>query len=85
MTLNLKNPEVHRVASELARMRRVSITQAVLDAVRKDLERELQSQHSRSLAEELVEIGQRCASNIRPRMKSSDHGRLLYDRKGLPK
>ena len=40
MALNIKNPEVHALAAELAELRKVSVTQAVLEAVRNELSRE---------------------------------------------
>ena len=85
MALNIKNHEVHELASELARLRNVSLTQAVLDAVRHELEREKDRRRERSLADELLEIGRRCASHVAGGVSSADHGALLYDGEGLPR
>ncbi|HEX9867242.1 MAG TPA: type II toxin-antitoxin system VapB family antitoxin, partial [Candidatus Tectomicrobia bacterium] len=37
MTLNIKNPETHRLATELARLTGETLTQAVTEAVRERL------------------------------------------------
>ena len=83
MSLNIKNPEAYRLATELARLRKVSTTQAVVDAVRNDLERERKRRSG--LAAKLVETGRRCAAHIQEPTNSRDHADLLYDAHGLPK
>jgi antitoxin VapB len=40
MALNIKNPETEKLARELARRRRTGITEAVTEALRKEVERE---------------------------------------------
>jgi antitoxin VapB len=40
MALNIKNPETEKLARELARRRKTGITEAVTDALRKEVERE---------------------------------------------
>lgn len=85
MTMNIKNPEAHRLATELSRLRGVSLTQAVTDAVRLELEREKRGRRTRGLAAQLLEIGQRCAAHMQHPVAAKDHARLLYDRAGLPK
>ena len=85
MTLNIKNPEVHTLASELARLRQVSVTQAVLDAVRNELDREQGQRRKDQIGRELMEIGKRCAAHVKGRASSRDHATLLYDRRGLPR
>jgi antitoxin VapB len=40
MALNIKNPETEKLARELARRRKQGITEAVTDALRKEVERE---------------------------------------------
>ena len=42
MSLNIKNEEAQALAVELAWLRKVSVTKAVLDAVRHELAREKQ-------------------------------------------
>ena len=84
MALNIKNPEVHRLASELARLRDVSVTRAVLDAVQHELAREKGRRNS-PLKDQLLAIGKRCAAHIKKPTTSGDHARLLYDDRGLPR
>ena len=54
-TLNIKDPEVHRLANELARRRGTSATGAVREALREALEREKASRAG--MADRLMEIG----------------------------
>ena len=61
------------------------MTRAVLDAVRNDLDREMRARRRVGLAEELMEIGRRCAESIDPARRFDDHATLLYDERGLPK
>jgi len=83
MSLNIKNPEADRLVSALARLTGESKTQAVVQALRERLERQLQNQRQESLAAELLEIGRRCAAA--GRNDTRDHGDFLYDEQGLPR
>jgi antitoxin VapB len=85
MSLNIKNPEAHQLATELARLRGVSVTQAVLDAVRDGLVREKERRKPGALTEELLAIAQRCAAHMQPGFTSADHADLLYDEQGMPR
>ena len=85
MALNIKNPEVHAVATELAQIRKVSLTQAVLEAVRHELAREKNRRRKTRLGEQLMEIGKRCAAHVGGRVSSKDHAAMLYDSRGLPR
>ena len=84
MSLNIKNKEAHKLASQLARLTGENMTEAVTKAVRERLER-LQSQRGSGLADRLVRIGKDCATHLKEPFRSADHGELLYDDKGLPK
>lgn len=85
MSLNIKNPEAHELATALAALRGVSVTKAVTEALRHELDRE-QSVHRKSgMARELVEIGKRCAVHIKAPVSSADHATMLYDERGLPR
>ena len=78
-TMNIKDPEVHRLAHELATKRHTSATGAVRDALREALQRE---EHSREgLSDWLMEIGRRSATRPEPFLTDED----LYDDHGLPK
>ncbi len=84
MSMNIKNEEVHRMAAELAQLRGVSLTQAVKDAVQRDLEREKNQHKKKGLAKELMEIGRRFSASLNGE-PLEDHGTFLYDERGLPK
>jgi len=82
MSLNIKNQEAHRLATELARRTGESLTEAVTQALRERLER---VEPPDGLAQELLEIGRDCAARLDPSVRSLDHGELLYDERGLPR
>ena len=84
MSLNIKNKEAHKLASQLAKLTGENMTEAVTKAVRERLDR-LRSQRGSGLADRLVRIGKDCATHMREPFRSADHGDLLYDDKGLPK
>ena len=84
MTLRIKNEKTHQMAQELATLTGESITVAVREAVRERLDR-VKSSSKRGLAERLLRIGRECAAHMKEPFKSSDHGELLYDERGLPK
>jgi antitoxin VapB len=85
MAMNIKNPEAHHMAQELAELRGLSITQAVTEAIREGLDREKRRHNGKPLSTELLEIGRRCAMHVKKPVHSRDHARFLYDNKGLPK
>ena len=84
MTLNIKDPEVHALATELAQLRQVSVTKAVLDALRHELEREKARRLKNRLGEELIQIGKRCAAHMLQHVTSADphpiHRRVQQER-----
>jgi antitoxin VapB len=82
MTLNIKDPEAHRLAQAIARETGESMTRAVTEALRERYER-LQSRGSKASVGELRAIAQRAAAHLkRPYV---DHAEFLYDEYGLPK
>lgn len=81
MSLNVKNPEAHRLAQELAEITGESMAAAVTEALRERLARKKRT----GLAQELMEIGRDCAKRMSSRTRRTDHGALLYDDLGLPK
>lgn len=83
MTLNIKNPETHRLATELARLTGETLTQAVAKALYERLER-ASRQRQKATAAELLAIGQRCAAHLHTPATSVEHPTLLYDEQGLP-
>lgn len=84
MSINIKNPEAHRLARELAKLTGENMSNAVTEALRERLQR-LRLERGTGLADRLLLIGQDCASRLREPFRSADHDELLYDEKGLPK
>jgi antitoxin VapB len=83
MTLNIKNPETHRLATELARLTGETLTQAVTEALRERLER-VSRQRQKATAAKLLAIGRRCAAHLHTPATSVEHATLFYDEQGLP-
>ena len=85
MSLNIKNSEAHELAAELAGLRGITVTRAVTEALRSELERERKRRNRTNLAAELLRIGKRCAEHVTHPTSSHDHGPMLYDEHGLPR
>jgi antitoxin VapB len=83
MSLNVKNPEAHELARELAELTGESMSAAVTIAVRERRDRVL-ADHSGGLAQRMLEIGKDCAGRLPEGVRRIDHGDLLYDESGLP-
>jgi antitoxin VapB len=83
MTLNIKNPEAHRLAQELAALTGESMAAAVTESVRERLARIRQQQEP--LAARLLAIGKDCAAHLKEPARSIDHADLLYGADGLPR
>jgi antitoxin VapB len=84
MSLNIKNPDTHALARELATLTGESVTEAVTVAVRERLQR-VRRERGQSLSQRLLAIGRDCALHLREPYRSIDHAELLYDEHGLPK
>ncbi len=83
MPISIKNAETEALARKLADLTGESITAAIQTAVSERYDRVRQQRGGRSLAEELMEIGRRCAA--RPRdMTLTDDEILGYDEFGIP-
>ena len=82
-TLNIKDPEVHRMAHELAARRHTTATGAVRDALAKALAEDdaAIARSKGDVAERIMEIGRRSAAKSEPFLTDDD----LYDDQGLPK
>jgi antitoxin VapB len=82
-TMNIKDPEVRRLALELARVRGISMTEAVRQAVNEAL------RHDRQSDEDYIARGLRLADAIRKEMADAGAKPLtdddLYDERGLPR
>jgi antitoxin VapB len=85
MGSNIKNDQAHEMAAELAGLRGISLSKAVTDAIRNELEREKQHRAKAGLSDELLAIGRRCAAHMRGPISSQDYAAMLYDDQGLPR
>jgi antitoxin VapB len=83
MTLNIKDPETHKLARKLAEQTGETMTRAVTEALRERLARLNRAQKPEATADDLLAIGRRCAATLKG--NPVDHGSLLYDERGLPK
>ena len=83
MPLNIKDPEAHKLAKALQRETGETMTRAVTEALRERLERVQRRRKPETTAQELLQIGRRCASALKGPVV--DHGTLLYDERGLPR
>jgi antitoxin VapB len=83
MGLNLKNPETHRRAKELAQLAGETMTEAVDRAIAERLERLRRKRNQSALVERLLEIGHECAGL--PVLDQRTPEEMLYDERGLPK
>jgi len=82
MTLNIKDPEAHRLAQAIAKATGETMTRAVTKALRERYKR-LQTRRSKASLEELLAIAKRASAQVkRPYL---DHAQFLYDQRGLPK
>ena len=82
MSLNIKDPEAHRLAQQIARATGETMTRVVTEALRERLSR-LERRSARASVEELLAIAERAALHVkRPYV---DHAELLYDEHGLPR
>jgi antitoxin VapB len=80
-SLNIKNPETHKLAGRLAELTGESLAPAVTQSLRERLSR-FQAPGERAQA--LLAISRDCASRLGERARSIDRGEILYDDRGLP-
>jgi len=78
--MNIKSEEAYALASEIARREGVSLTQAVVDALRAR-QRALSTQERLAKAEAICRD---FASRMTPEFKNWDYDADLYDEDGLP-
>jgi antitoxin VapB len=83
MSLNIKSPEAHELAAELARVTGESMAKAVTEALRERLEREKGKHDEDKLFAELMAIADQCAAY--PRREDRSLEEFLYDERGLPR
>jgi len=80
-TLNIKDPEVYRLAAELARRRGTSMTGAVREALAEALETSARSREG--MAERIMAIARRAREEVGTEGILTDDD--LYDGRGLPR
>jgi antitoxin VapB len=82
MSLNVKDPEAHRLAQAIAKATGETLTRAVTEALRERYER-IRTRRGKASVEELLAIAKRASAQVkRPYL---DHADFLYDERGLPK
>ena len=82
MSLNIKDPEVHKLAQAISRATGESMTSVVKEALRERYAR-IEQRKGKASIEELLAIADRAAAYVKP--SYVDHADLLYDETGLPK
>ena len=82
MNLNIKSEEAHRLAVALAKAKGTTITEAVTEAVRKELEWSLRRTN---LARDIKAITAKMRPFADSIPASHEMGDFLYDEMGLPK
>jgi antitoxin VapB len=86
MSLNIKNPEAHALATRLAQKTGETLTDAVTTALRERLARlERAGDFDEALYQKLKAIAKDCRKHMKEPDLSIEHGDLLYDERGLPK
>ena len=85
MSLNIKNKETCRLASELAHLTGETMTGAITVALMERLERERRERSTEARVQRLLAIGKRCASMLGDGPSAIEHSDFLYDKRGLPK
>jgi antitoxin VapB len=81
-SLNIKDPEAHRLARAISNATGETLTGAVMEALRERHER-LRRGDPERLAADIRAIARRSGAHVkRPYL---DHAEFLYDERGLPK
>jgi antitoxin VapB len=92
MSLNIKNPEAHKLAAELARRTGTSLTEAVTEALRDKLavvkapeEQARREEEAAKLIADVEAIAQRMRDALGPEALAAMDIDALYDERGLPR
>jgi antitoxin VapB len=83
MALSIKHPEADQLARELAAITGLSLTDAILKALREQLERESGRSRVRGLGEDLRAISDRCAALPDLDLRTPEEI-IGFDEHGLP-
>jgi antitoxin VapB len=82
VSLNVKDPEAHRLAQAIARETGESLTKVVIESLRERYDK-IEKRKGKASLTELMAIAKRASRAVkRPYV---EHGQLLYDKHGLPK
>ena len=82
MSLNIKDPEAHRLAQAIAQETGQSLTRVVVESLR-ERHAQIEKRNGKASLAELMAIAKRASRAVkRPYV---EHGQLLYDERGLPK
>jgi antitoxin VapB len=81
-SLNIKDPQTHELATQLARLTGESLTCAVREALKERLER-VERRTRKATAEEILAMAREIGKSFKEPYE--DHSTLLYDEYGLPK
>jgi antitoxin VapB len=85
MSLNIKNPEAHALAKELAELTGESMTEAIVVALRERLARERNTEERiQERVAAITAIARDVAERLGPEWRSMDVDAWLYDENGLP-
>jgi antitoxin VapB len=82
MSLNIKDPEAHRLAQAISRATGESMTRVVTEALRERYAR-IERRKGKASIEELLAIADRASAFLK--RPYADHAELLYGEDGLPK
>lgn len=82
MSLNVKDPEAHRLAKAIAQATGHSMTRVVTEVLHERFAK-MERHKGRARVAELLAIADRAAAHLK--RPHADHGELLYDENGLPK
>lgn len=82
MSLNVKDPEAHRLAQAISRATGESMTRVVTEALRERYAK-IEGRKGKASVDELLAIADRAAVHLK--RPYADHAELLYDENGLPK
>lgn len=82
MSLNIKDPEAHRLAQAISRSTGESMTRVVTEALRERYAK-IEQRKRKASVQELLVIADRAAAHLK--RPYADHAEMLYDENGLPK
>jgi len=82
LSLNVKDPEAHRLARAIADETGDSLTKVVIDSLR-ERHAAIEKRKGKTSLTELMSIAKRASRAVK--RPYADHGTLLYDEHGLPK